>query len=153
MVRSSDRTPASLDKGGVGVRALALGRRALWTALLSVVAACGADRGAATASDVGATYVVAIRDRDATAIKRVTPPDFEVATAVAEKLERFGGTTLNVSYRPHGVTPNIVMAELRDSDGKVVDEVMIQRFGTRWFLAIGYLPTPSGGPPTAAPSR
>lgn len=111
--------------------------------------------GLAKVEDVGNAYVAAVRSGDRAALEKLTRPDFEVDPALDEKLalyETADGAQLRIIYLPTDITPNVVGA--RVEGGGISDRIVIQRFGSRWYLMIGQLrDQPSGPSPSPASTR
>lgn len=106
-------------------------------------------RGADSAEQVAKTYLTAARSQDSASIKRLTPSDFDVDAAVAEKLAQYrtlGGHELSIRYLPP-ITPSVIA--VRVEGGGFTDAINIERMGSRWYLMIGHLRDQRSGPPPA----
>lgn len=125
---------------------------ALVLGVLIVARLCGEQRGLGSAEDVGAAYIAAARAQDREALRRLTRADFETSTVIEEKMQLYRGLgerPVTVRYLPPDVTPNVVAA-IVEADG-LRDKIAIQRFGSSWYLMIGYLRDQRPGPATAQP--
>lgn len=128
---------------------------AVGVVLVGVVLVGQLQRGRDSAEAVGHAYAQALVGGDRAALEALVPPSFDSHFAIDEKLSRsttIRGQRLIVTFVAHPITLNIRLAHLRGDSVSFVDEVMIQRFGDRWFLAIGQQVQPSDAPPTARPS-
>jgi len=129
---------------------------AVAAALVAVVVLWPRDQGGGSSVEqVGRAYVDALRAGDREALLRLVPPSFDATAAVDEKLRAAASVRdeqLSLNYEAHPVTPDIVIAHVRSASGRFSDDIAIQRFGNRWYVAIGRAPEPSDAPPTARPS-
>lgn len=110
--------------------------------------------GAPTATDAADAYVAALQSRDAEALRRTAPPDFDTEAAAAEKLAKYAGIDLGAiarAYIPDEMTPNIVTVRFTVATVPTFgDSVSLQRFGNRWYVMLGrvrgYTPSTTTGP-------
>jgi hypothetical protein len=123
-----------------------------WSASLLValvVLGCGSQRGAPSASSATDAYLSALRARDARALERVVPPDFDAREAIAQKLEiyaRVDVEALRATYVPHDITPNIVTVRISCDAPAFNDVIEVQRFGREWYVMLGTLRGFTPGP-------
>lgn len=93
-------------------------------------------RGADTPTDVASVYVAAASAGDVNRALRLMPSDRADAALVQSHVERLRGVdpaAVSIEYVPHAVASYLIGARIVYR-GVLTDELVLQRFGNRWYL-------------------
>lgn len=121
---------------------------AAWLVALMCVA-CAEPGGASSASAAADAYLAGLSARDAAAIRRIVPPDFDAEQAIAEKLEKYAGVdvgSLRRDYVPNDITPNHVKVVITADTPGFEDVIHVERRGRKWYVSLGRLRGFTPGP-------
>jgi hypothetical protein len=103
-------------------------------------------RGKATREEVVTTYLQALKDKDAKAILKLTPTDYDAAKAIEERIEKLSDREIYLTkityeevWKPSNVNVTIESKDAQDTKDnfQLIDSITLSPDGARWYLILG----------------